>query len=74
VTGIRLASALVGGAPLFLLAARGLLKGDLTAGVMVSTATVAAILIGEYSAARPGRSRHRHRCRHRDSGHLPDGR
>jgi Cd2+/Zn2+-exporting ATPase len=45
------ASALVGGSPIFLLAARGIRKGDLTAGVMVSVAMIAAILIGEYSAA-----------------------
>lgn len=48
---LYLASALVGGAPLFLLAARGLLRRDLTAGFMVSTATIAAIVVGEYSAA-----------------------
>ena len=47
-----LASALIGGIPLFLYAARGLIiDRDVTAGVMVSTAMIAAILVGEYSAA-----------------------
>jgi Cd2+/Zn2+-exporting ATPase len=47
-----LASALTGGIPLFLYAARGLIiDRDVTAGVMVSTAMIAAILVGEYSAA-----------------------
>ncbi len=46
-----IASALIGGSPIFLLAARGIVKGDLTAGVMVSVAMIAAVLIGEYSAA-----------------------
>ena len=46
-----IASTLVGGSPIFLLAARGIRKGDLTAGVMVSVAMIAALLIGEYSAA-----------------------
>ena len=32
-------------------AAKGLVKGDLTAGVMVSVAIIAAIIIGEHSAA-----------------------
>jgi Cd2+/Zn2+-exporting ATPase len=49
---LYLASALIGGAPLFLFAARGLLiRRDITAGVMVSVAMIAAIVIGEYSAA-----------------------
>jgi heavy metal translocating P-type ATPase len=45
------ASALVGGSPIFLLAFRGIKRLDLTAGVMVSVAMIAALLIGEYSAA-----------------------
>lgn len=48
---LYIASALVGGSPVFVLAARGIMKGDLTAGVMVSVAMIAALLIGEYSAA-----------------------
>lgn len=49
---LYLASALVGGLPLFFFAAKGLLlHRDLTAGVMVSTAMIAAIIVGEYSAA-----------------------
>ena len=47
-----LASALVGGTPLFLFAARGLfIRHDITAGVMASVAMIAAIIVGEYSAA-----------------------
>jgi len=47
-----LASALVGGTPLFIFAAKGLfVSHDITAGVMVSTAMIAAIIVGEYSAA-----------------------
>jgi Cd2+/Zn2+-exporting ATPase len=47
-----LASALIGGAPIFLLAAGNILRSfDLTAGVMVSIAMIAAIIVGEYSAA-----------------------
>jgi Cd2+/Zn2+-exporting ATPase len=46
-----IASALVGGFPIFLFAGRGILKGDFTAGVMVSVAMIAALLIGEFSAA-----------------------
>jgi Zn2+/Cd2+-exporting ATPase len=47
-----LAAAIVGGLPLFLFAAKGLfLHGDITAGVMAATATIAAIAIGEYAAA-----------------------
>jgi len=49
---IYLASALVGGIPLFTFAARGLIiRHDITAGVMASVAMIAAIIIGEYSAA-----------------------
>ncbi len=48
---LYIASALVGGFPVFILAARGIRKGNLTAGVMVSVAMIAALLIGEYSAA-----------------------
>jgi heavy metal translocating P-type ATPase len=47
-----LASAVIGGMPLFLFAAKGLIiQHDITAGVMVSVAMIAAILVGEYSAA-----------------------
>lgn len=47
-----LAAALVGGFPIFKLAAVNVFtRFDLTAGVMVSIAMLAAILIGEYSAA-----------------------
>ena len=48
---LYIAATLVGGGPIFALAARGILKRDLTAGVMVSVAMIAALLIGEYSAA-----------------------
>src|SRR5512135_2045883 len=49
---LYLAAAIVGGLPLFLFAAKGLfLRGDITAGVMASTATLAAIAVGEYAAA-----------------------
>ncbi len=48
---LYIAATLVGGGPIFLLAARGIMKRDLTAGVMVSVAMIAALLIGEYSAA-----------------------
>jgi Cd2+/Zn2+-exporting ATPase len=49
---LYLASALVGGAPIFKLAAANILRRfDLTAGVMVSIAMIGAIAIGEYSAA-----------------------
>jgi Cd2+/Zn2+-exporting ATPase len=49
---VYLASALVGGTPLFLFAAKGLLiRRDITAGVMASVAMIAAIIVGEYSAA-----------------------
>jgi len=45
-----IASTLVGGFPIFILAANGIMKKDLTAGVMVSVAMIAALIIGEYSA------------------------
>ena len=49
---LYLASAVIGGAPIFKLAAGSLLRRfDLTAGVMVSIAMIAALIIGEYSAA-----------------------
>jgi Cd2+/Zn2+-exporting ATPase len=49
---LYLAAAIVGGLPLFIFAAKGLfLRGDITAGVMASTATIAAIAVGEYAAA-----------------------
>ncbi|NPV77757.1 MAG: cation-translocating P-type ATPase [Anaerolineae bacterium] len=49
---LYLASALIGGMPLFIFAAKGLIiRNDITAGVMASTATIAAIIVGEYSAA-----------------------
>lgn len=49
---LYLSAALAGGLPLFIFAAKGLLlKGDITAGVMASTAMIAAILVGEYAAA-----------------------
>ena len=49
---LYLAAAIIGGLPLFLFAAKGLfLHGDITAGVMASTATIAAIIVGEYAAA-----------------------
>jgi Cd2+/Zn2+-exporting ATPase len=47
-----LASALIGGAPIFLLAVGNILREfNLTAGVMVSIAMIAALLVGEFSAA-----------------------
>ena len=47
-----LASALIGGAPIFKIAVKNIVESfDLTAGVMVSIALIAALLIGEYSAA-----------------------
>jgi Cd2+/Zn2+-exporting ATPase len=47
-----LASALIGGAPIFKLAITNILRDfDLTAGVMVSIAMIAALIVGEYSAA-----------------------
>jgi Zn2+/Cd2+-exporting ATPase len=49
---LYLSAALAGGLPLFIFAAKGLLlKGDITAGVMASTAMIAAIVVGEYAAA-----------------------
>jgi Cd2+/Zn2+-exporting ATPase len=49
---LYLASALIGGAPIFKLAAGNILRSfDLTAGVMVSIAMIAALIVGEYSAA-----------------------
>lgn len=49
---LYLASALIGGTPLFLFAAKGLIiRHDITAGVMASIAMIAAIIVGEYSAA-----------------------
>jgi Cd2+/Zn2+-exporting ATPase len=49
---LYLASALIGGAPIFKLAIGNILRRfDLTAGVMVSIAMVAALIVGEYSAA-----------------------
>jgi Cd2+/Zn2+-exporting ATPase len=47
-----LASALIGGAPIFKLAIVNIVtRFDLTAGVMVSIAMIAALIVGEYSAA-----------------------
>ena len=66
-----LASALVGGFPIFKLAAVNVFtRFDLTAGVMVSIAMIAAILIGEYERGRAGRVHDAHR---RDAGELHDG-
>lgn len=49
---LYLASAVIGGIPLFMLSAKGLIVNhDITAGVMASTAMIAAIIVGEYSAA-----------------------
>jgi len=49
---LYLSSALVGGAPIFKLALGNILRDfDLTAGVMVSIAMIAALVVGEYSAA-----------------------
>ncbi|MDD5369762.1 MAG: cation-translocating P-type ATPase [Anaerolineaceae bacterium] len=49
---VYLAAAFIGGTPLFLFAAKGLIiNHDITAGVMASTAMIAAIIVGEYSAA-----------------------
>jgi Cd2+/Zn2+-exporting ATPase len=49
---LYLAAAIIGGLPLFLFAGKGLiLRGDITAGVMASTAMIAAIGVGEYAAA-----------------------
>jgi Cd2+/Zn2+-exporting ATPase len=49
---LYLASAIIGGAPIFKLAAENILRRfDLTAGVMVSIAMIAAMIVGEFSAA-----------------------
>lgn len=49
---LYLSSAIVGGAPIFKLALGNVLRDfDLTAGVMVSIAMIAALIVGEYSAA-----------------------
>lgn len=49
---LYLASALIGGTPLFVLAATNVfVRHDITSGVMAAVAMIAAILIGEYSAA-----------------------
>jgi hypothetical protein len=49
---LYLASAVIGGAPIFKLAAGNIIRSfDLTAGVMVSIAMIAALIVGEYSAA-----------------------
>lgn len=49
---LYLISALIGGTPLFIFAAKQvLIKHDITAGVMASVAMIAAIIVGEYSAA-----------------------
>ena len=46
------ASAVIGGIPLFMLAGKAVfIRHDITAGFMASVAMIAAILIGEYSAA-----------------------
>ena len=45
-------SAIIGGAPIFKLAAGNIIRSfDFTAGVMVSIAMIAAMVVGEYSAA-----------------------
>lgn len=47
-----LSSAVIGGIPLFLLAGKAIIfQHDITAGFMASVAMIAAIIIGEYSAA-----------------------
>lgn len=49
---LYLGSAVIGGIPLFLLASKAVfIRHDLTAGFMASVAMIAAILVGEYSAA-----------------------
>lgn len=49
---LYLASALIGGAPIFKLAVGNIIRRfDLTAGVMVSIAMIAAMVVGEFSAA-----------------------
>jgi Zn2+/Cd2+-exporting ATPase len=47
-----LGSAVIGGIPLFLLASKAVfIRHDITAGFMASVAMIAAIIVGEYSAA-----------------------
>lgn len=49
---LYLGSAVIGGIPLFLLAGKAvILNHDITAGFMASVAMIAAIIVGEYSAA-----------------------
>ncbi len=49
---LYLGSAIIGGIPLFLLAGKAvIINHDITAGFMASVAMIAAILVGEYSAA-----------------------
>lgn len=49
---LYLASAIIGGAPIFKLAFGNIFRDfDLTAGVMVSIAMIAALIVGEYEAA-----------------------
>jgi Zn2+/Cd2+-exporting ATPase len=49
---LYLASAVIGGIPLFLLASKAvLINHDITAGFMATVAMIAAIIVGEYSAA-----------------------
>ena len=49
---LYLASAIIGGAPIFKLAIGNIFRDfDLTAGVMVSIAMIAALIVGEYEAA-----------------------
>ena len=49
---LYLGSAVIGGIPLFLLASKAVfIRHDITAGFMASVAMIAAIIIGEYSAA-----------------------
>jgi len=49
---LYLGSAVIGGIPLFLLAGKAvLINHDITAGFMASVAMIAAIIVGEYSAA-----------------------
>jgi Cd2+/Zn2+-exporting ATPase len=49
---LYLGSAVIGGIPLFLLAGKAVfIRHDITAGFMASVAMIAAIIVGEYSAA-----------------------
>lgn len=49
---LYLASALIGGIPLFLLATKAVfIRRDITAGFMATVAMIGAIIVGEYSAA-----------------------